>query len=135
MSIEERQERLNIGNTGEKVAANFLLARGYKIIEANYFNEKGYRWGEIDLIVKNKQEDIIFVEVKTRKNFKTADNSGILPEENITSQKIRKIEKAAILFLKENDWMDKNWRIDAVTVIFNYVTRKVAIKQIKYIRV
>ena len=75
------------------------------------------------------------MEVKTRKNFKTADNSDILPEENITPQKIRKIEKAAILFLKENNWMDRNWRIDAVTVIFNYVTRKAAIKQIKYIRV
>ncbi len=135
MSIEERQERLNIGNKGEKVAANYLLAQGYKLLEANYFNDKGYQWGEIDLIVKNKQGDIIFVEVKTRKNFKTENNDDIVPEENIGNAKIIKIQKLAWLFLKENGWEEKKWRIDAVGVIFNYVNRKISIKHIKYIRI
>ncbi len=135
MSVEERQERLNIGNKGEKVAANYLLAQGYKLLEANYFNDKGYQWGEIDLIVKNKQGDIIFVEVKTRKNFKTENNDDIVPEENINNAKIVKIQKLAWIFLKENGLEEKNWRIDAVGVIFNYVSRKIEIRHTKYIRI
>ena len=134
MSIQERQERLTTGSKGEKVAANYLLAQGYELLEANYFNERGYQWGEIDLVVKNKQGDIIFVEVKTRKNFKTESNDDIVPEENINNAKIRKIQKLAWMFLKENGWEEKNWRIDAVGVIFNYVSRRIEIRHIKYIR-
>ena len=133
--LEERRQRLKLGDKGEKVAANYLLAQGYKLVDANFSNDRGYRWGEIDLIVKNKQEQIIFVEVKTRQNNKSESNEGILPEGNITPQKIRKIEKAANIFLKESDLMGVSWRIDAVSVIFNNITRKISIKHIKYIRI
>jgi putative endonuclease len=135
MVKEERQQRLKLGDKGEKVAANYLLAQGYRLVSANFSNDKGYRWGEIDLIVKNKRQQIIFVEVKTRQNNKSENNDNILPEENITSQKIRKIEKAANIFLKENDLTGFSWRIDAVTIIFNNISRKIAIKHIKYIRI
>ena len=135
MTLEEKQKSLDIGNKGEKVAANFLLAQGYEIISANFANDKGYRLGEIDLIVKNKKGVIIFVEVKTRKNYRSSSNKGIFPENAITPEKIKKIEKAANVFLKLNNLLNVEWRIDAVSVIFNYTTRKMTIKHIKYIRI
>ncbi len=134
MVLDSKKARLKLGDSGEKVAANYLLAQGYEIIAANFSNTKGYRLGEVDLVVKNKQGKIIFVEVKTRKNTKSDNNYGIFPENAITPSKIQKIEKAAAVFLKLNDLMEVAWRIDAVAVIFNYVTRKVSIKHIKYIR-
>ncbi len=135
MVLDNKQQRLKLGDKGEKVAANFLIAQGYEIVAANFSNDKGYRLGEIDLIVKNKQGKIIFVEVKTRKNMKSDSNEGIIPENAITPNKIRKLEKAANVFLKLNGLMDVAWRIDAVAIIFNYVTRKISIKHIKYIRI
>jgi putative endonuclease len=134
MVLEERQQRLKLGDKGEKVAANFLIAQGYEIVAANFSNDKGYRLGEIDLVVKNKKGKIIFVEVKTRKNTRSESNRGIFPENAITPGKIRKLEKAAEVFLKLNGLLGVAWRIDAVAIIFNYVTRKVSIKHIKYIR-
>jgi putative endonuclease len=135
MVKEERQQRLKLGDRGEKVAANYLLAQGYEMVSANFSNDKGYRWGEIDLVVKNKRGQIIFVEVKTRQNNKSENNEDILPEENVTPQKIRKIEKAANVFLKENDLSGVDWRIDVVAIIFNNVSRKISLKHIKYIRI
>jgi putative endonuclease len=135
MVLDSKKSRLKLGDSGEKVAANYLIAQGYEILAANFSNTKGYRLGEVDLVVKNKQGKIIFVEVKTRKNTKSDDNYGIFPENAITPSKIQKLEKAAAVFLKLNDLMEVAWRIDAVAVIFNYVTRKVSIKHIKYIRV
>jgi len=135
MVLDNKKARLKLGDRGEKVAANYLIAQGYEIIAANFSNTKGYRLGEVDLVVKNKQGKIIFVEVKTRKNTKSDDNYGIFPENAITPSKIKKLEKAAAVFLKLNGLMEVAWRIDAVAVIFNYVTRKVSIKHIKYIRV
>jgi len=133
--LEERQQRLRLGDKGEKVAANFLLAQGYEILNANFANEKGYQWGEIDLIVRSPRGAIVFVEVKTRQNLYSESNENLCPEENITTTKIKKIERAAVLYLKENDLFDVEWRIDAVTVIFNQLTKKISIKQIKYIRI
>jgi len=135
MVLDSKKARLKLGDSGEKVAANYLIAQGYEIIAANFSNDKGYRLGEIDLVVKNKQGKLIFVEVKTRKNTKSDDNYGIFPENAITPSKIKKLEKAVAVFLKLNGLMEVAWRIDAVAIIFNYVTRKVSIKHIKYIRI
>ncbi len=125
---------LRIGSKGEKVAANYLLAQGYKIITANFFNDRGYRWGEIDLVAEDKDGSIVFVEVKTRKNFKKVSNDDIAPEVGITPLKIRRLKKVVNVFLQKNELIEREWRIDAIGVIFNYVSRKISIKHIKFIR-
>lgn len=60
------------GFLGEEYAANFLQAKGYKILSSNFT----IRGGEIDLIAEeqnNAQESgLVFVEVKTR----TSDRFG-----------------------------------------------------------
>ncbi|OJT71625.1 hypothetical protein BM531_23215, partial [Clostridioides difficile] len=50
---------------GEKVAVNYLLSKGAKILEKNY----RLKIGEIDIIAK-MEDEIIFVEVKSRSNIK-----------------------------------------------------------------
>jgi len=51
------------GKWGEKIALNYLLAKDYLKVAEGFRS----RFGEIDLIVKNK-DYLIFVEVKTRKS-------------------------------------------------------------------
>jgi len=48
------------GDTGEGIAARFLMKQGFRIIERNYNKP----WGEIDLIAK-KGNLLCFIEVKT----------------------------------------------------------------------
>ena len=50
-----------IGNRGEEVAREFILSKGYEVLETNY------RWRkfEIDLITKDK-DTVVFIEVKLR---------------------------------------------------------------------
>ena len=121
----------SVGKIGEKIAANFLLAQGYELLDANQTNQRGYQIGELDLIAKDKQGSIVFVEVKTRKGKR----GNVVPEENITSSKIVKIQRAANYYLRVNDLVDKNWRIDAVVIVLDFFTRKMDIKHIKHIRI
>ena len=49
------------GDFGEKIACDFLIKKGYKIIETNFST----KYGEVDMIV-SKDGELFFVEVKTR---------------------------------------------------------------------
>ena len=51
------------GAWGEALAAQFLQKKRYRIVATNYHS----RFGEIDLIVSNRQY-LVFVEVKLRKS-------------------------------------------------------------------
>lgn len=119
-----------VGVIGEKIAANFLLAQGYELLDAHQYNRRGYRIGELDLIAKDKSGSIVFVEVKTRKGRR----GEVVPEENITSSKIVKIQKAAQHYLRINNLVDQNWRIDAIVIILDFASRRMDIKHIKNIR-
>lgn len=56
-----------LGPWGEAQAADYLRRKGYSLVAANY----RCRFGEIDLIVKNKRY-LVFVEVKLRKSAEFA---------------------------------------------------------------
>ena len=59
-------EHYELGKKGEQLAVNYLIGKGYKIVERNWRFQKA----EIDIIAR-KAETLISVEVKTRstKNF------------------------------------------------------------------
>ena len=80
------------GNLGEKCAAAYLAAHGYKILETNY----SCRMGEIDIIA-SKGDIVSFVEVKLRKN-----DSFAAAREFVTPAKQRRIITTAGLWLSEN---------------------------------
>lgn len=102
------RNNLDFSRQGEGIAADFLRARGYKIIAQNYRT----KLGEIDIIARHK-DSYCFVEVKTRHS----DKFG-LPEEAVSKFKQRQISKAALVFLKENLLLDKKSRFDVVSIIY-----------------
>lgn len=95
-----------IGNIGEKYSCKFLKKQKYKIITTNY----NTKFGEID-IVAEKDNYIIFVEVKTRK-----EGGMYTPSLAVTRSKQEKIFKTAYLYLKEYP-QNKNIRFDVMEVI------------------
>lgn len=78
----------DLGQWGEKVAREYLITRGYTIIEQD--TRKGHY--ELDIIAI-KGNRIIFVEVKTR------SAGSFDPLEAITQQKISRICSAANSFV------------------------------------
>lgn len=119
----------NLGGQGEKIAADYLKNKGYKIIEMNYQNSFGKRLGEIDIIAKEK-ETFVFVEVKTRDWQKY---SQTLPEENITSAKMHKLAKIANQYLYKNKILGADYRFDAISVWLNWETRQARVKHLESI--
>ncbi len=81
-----------IGNSGEAFVAEYLKKKGYIISARNYHS----RYGEIDIIAENDDE-ILFVEVKTRK-----ESSVVRPYEYVNTAKQRKIFITASIYLQHN---------------------------------
>jgi putative endonuclease len=81
---------MDTGKKGEEVVAQWLIARGGKILHQRW------RWkrGEIDLIAI-ESDTLLFIEVKTR-NRSNWDADGLLA---ITPQKQARIVRTAQLFL------------------------------------
>lgn len=80
------------GAWGEAVAAEYLRKKRYKLVAAGYRT----RFGEIDLIVKNKQY-LVFVEVKLRKNADFAS-----AREYVNRGKQDRIRVTASMYLSQN---------------------------------
>ncbi|MFZ1626821.1 MAG: YraN family protein [Candidatus Moraniibacteriota bacterium] len=104
-----------IGKAGEDAAAAYLETHGYRIRERNYANTKGIRLGEID-IVAQKKDEIIFVEVKAA--FITSGEEERLPEWQVNHSKLRKMEKAAGIYLREKRLEHRDYSFDVVAVTF-----------------
>lgn len=95
----------NNGKLWEIEAANYLRKKRYKLICANFST----RFGEIDLIVKNRKY-ICFVEVKQR------DIGSIAPpKEFVTASKQQKIISSAKLYLSSNK-TDLQPRFDVIEI-------------------
>jgi putative endonuclease len=99
-------ERKDTGKLGEKLAADFLKMKGYRIVETNYRCTEG----EIDIVARH-QGAIVFIEVRTKANL----NFGS-PEESITFAKMRKLRAASARYLQHHPGMPESWRIDMVAV-------------------
>jgi len=85
-------DRKLLGRWGEATAAEYLRARGYKVIASGW----RCRFGEIDLICTNEKY-ICFTEVKLRKNDTFAP-----ARESVTAGKQRRLKTAAELYLSEH---------------------------------
>lgn len=100
------------GKLGENEAADFLLQQGYIIISMNYES----RAGEIDCIAKDRDETIVFVEVKAAKSLKYGN-----PIFKINRAKQKQIIQMARLYLAEHDLNNAKCRFDAISVIQNQI--------------
>jgi len=99
------------GELGEQVAANFLIARGFRILERN-FRCKG---GEVDIIARDPgDKSLVFIEVKARKGL-----SYGVPQLAVTQFKQRQISKAALTWLSKNRLHDTNARFDVIAILLS----------------
>ena len=101
-------EHIELGKKGETAAIEYLKSRGYKILEMNWRT----RHKEIDIIALDKDE-IVFIEVKTRKNNYFGD-----PEEAVNLKKQRFLINAAEHYIITNK-IDLEVRFDIISVISN----------------
>lgn len=95
----------NIGEKGEKIALDYLRKEGYEIIATNW--TAGHK--EIDIITK-KDNCFVFFEIKTRISLKNG-----MPEESISTSKIRSVTEAARIFLYDKQY--KDIRFDVIAIV------------------
>ena len=86
-----------IGKIGEKIAKTFLMKQGFSVLETNYRT----KYGEIDIIAK-KDNKLRFIEVKSIEisDFSDIKNLKIVPEDNLTKEKLSKIVVSTEIYLK-----------------------------------
>lgn len=97
------------GKRGEDIAALYLKKRGYRLTDRNY----RCPLGEIDIVARDG-EDVVFVEVKSRKSLDFGE-----PEAAVNRKKQIKLSKIALTYINENDIDNRNARFDVVAVVFS----------------
>ena len=115
------QSRKTIGKIGEDMAAEFLVGKGFKILERNYRRP----WGEIDIIAE-KRGVVRFIEVKAVSCHNLPDISREMsfyrPEEQVHPAKLKKVIRTAELYM--NDLSGKEFQIDVVGVFLDFKKRQ-----------
>ncbi len=106
------------GKSGERLAKEYLLSQGYKILELNYRN----KIGEIDIIALYKNI-LVFIEVKTRTSL-----SFGYAYEGVNHRKQLKIINTSMAYIKYKNYKDIQLRYDIIEV---YLTGKLKINHIE----
>jgi putative endonuclease len=94
---------------GESLAKDYLTQKNYQVIARNYHSA----YGEIDIVALH-QNEVVFVEVKTRSNssIKAAENS-------VNTAKQKKITQTALHFLTYNSsYSELSCRFDVLLIFF-----------------
>lgn len=134
----------NKGFRGESIACEYLINLGYKILERNRLT----RFGELDIISKEDNRNIVFVEVKTiytendektkslatyqQESGNKVDKLGkvrqntskianyLSPEEHMSKSKITKTKRMAQWYFNQFlNKSSKNYRIDLIAIEIN----------------
>lgn len=96
-----------LGHRGETAAAQYLERAGFEILERNWT----CRFGEADIVAR-EDDDIVFVEVKTRRGIEKG-----LPEDAVGPRKRDRYEKIAACYLSEHDLTDCYVRFDVIGIL------------------
>ncbi len=115
-----------LGRFGERMADAYLRRHQYQILAANFQT----RAGEIDLIARDPDGQLVFFEIKTREG----DDHG-LGEEAIQESKTRKMRCAALAYLSSHGSEEdaENYRFDALVLTLNSFQKNMAIRHCKAI--
>ena len=113
-AVAEVMTAAEVGREGERIAAEYLEAKGYRTMDQNY------RFGreEIDLVMfeptpEDDGGEIVFVEVKAR----TGTGFG-RPEDAVDEAKQKAIRRVAEAWLHERKMFPSPVRFDVVAVLF-----------------
>jgi putative endonuclease len=100
-------EHNDFGKLGEELAVNYLIGKGYEILERNWHNIHK----EVDIIAKDGQF-LVFVEVKARRSSEYGE-----PDLAVTKRKQQMLIAAANAYITRNK-LDVEARFDIVSIIF-----------------
>ena len=95
-----------LGKKGEQLAIDFLLDKGYDIVERNYRFDKA----EVDIIAK-KNQTLAIIEVKTRSTSDFGD-----PQDFLKPKQIKRIVKAIDEYVLVNK-MNFEIRFDIIAIV------------------
>lgn len=96
-----------IGTEYENMAAEYLIEKGYQILERNYRN----KIGEIDIIAQ-QTDTIVYVEIK----YRSSDKYGN-PLDAVDYKKQKRISKVAMLHYVQNGArLHKQCRFDVIGI-------------------
>lgn len=104
----EQDGRRERGREGEALAAEYLAARGFRILDRNHRTPRG----EVDLVCRDGAV-LCFVEVRSR----TSDAQGG-PEETVGVRKARRVVAAATDWALGHGGLEQEIRFDVVAVTF-----------------
>ena len=111
-----------VGSHGEQIACDHLVKKGYDILKRNWH----CRYGEMDIIAR-RGEEILFVEVKTRRTGEYGS-----PEDALNRVKKRALVRTAVQYLGE-DQHDIDWRIDCIAIEMDHLNRVVRLEHFESI--
>ena len=121
-----------LGILGERVAEKYLLGKGYKILEKNYYKKlSNVSKGEIDIITK-KDGVISFIEVKAAVVVPEGTPEDFLPEDRFNFKKQKQLIKLSQIWLVENTIpLDSKWQIDVIGISIDINSKKAKIRHFK----
>lgn len=118
------EKRKRLGETGEQLAVEHLIRRGFRIVERNYRT----RWGELDIVAFDGRT-LAFCEVKTRR----VGAAGANPFESVHQLKRSQVRKMAGRWLI--DRVDRPHadvlRFDAIGVTFDPAGRLLGLEHLE----
>src|SRR5215813_11109816 len=118
---KSRPSHLALGEYGERLVAEYLKRRGYRIGATNFITPIGHSrdgrqiTGEIDIIAydeSTKPFTLAFIEVKTRSSDEIA-----APETAVDFRKQRQIIRAARVYRRITDVTEEPYRYDVASVV------------------
>lgn len=99
-------EHNELGKKGEKIAVDYLLEKGFQIIERNY----RFQNAEVDIIAK-RDDLLIAIEVKTRSSIEFGD-----PQDFVSPKKIKLLVSAIDHYVIEKN-LDVEVRFDIIAIV------------------
>lgn len=94
-----------LGKIGEELAVDFLIEKGFEILETNWTFQKA----EVDIIAR-KDNTLVVVEVKTRSSVEFGS-----PQDFVKPAKIKLLVKAVNEYVTSND-LDVEVRFDIIAI-------------------
>lgn len=100
-----------VGSGYEKIAGQYLIQKGYQILEYNYRCSKG----EVDIVARQGAY-LVFCEVK----FRSGTECGY-PEEAVGRTKQRRISESAMYYLTVHGLLEEPCRFDVISILGNRI--------------
>ena len=123
MQAVSGNRRQALGRLGERMAAEHLVRRGFRVLERNYRT----RWGELDIVAYDGRT-LAFCEVKTRRA-----SAGRTPLESVRERKRSRVRKMAGSWLIERTERPyaENLRFDAIGVTVDATGRLLSLEHLE----